>query len=231
MANGKKKKVLPNLKVIGGKAEDAAAPPAPKPAEINPFRLADLVVQPSYKAGVNMVTSAATIPVQEKAGTQTFFMTHPDPQYAQELWGVKWHESEDPSRGEIYIMHPSVQAAMPEEKTFRRYKVYYCQSQTGKEFLVAAAMPEDGDKMLWLPSKHECLEAARSRFLRMFSDTSAGQWLYTYAEVDGPEPMPNWSQESYESILMRGFRTPRQDRYIATLDHFVPRALKGRRPC
>jgi len=178
-----------------------------------------------------MVTSAATIPVLEKPGPQTFFMTHPDPQYAQTFWGVKWHESEDPSRGEIYIMHPSVQAAMQEEKTFRRYKIYYCTSQTGREFLVAAAMPEAGDKSLWLPSKHEGLEAARSRFLKMFSNQPAGQWQYTYAETDGPETPPNWSQESYISILMRGFKTPRQDRYIATLDHLVVRALKGRRPC
>jgi hypothetical protein len=232
MANGKKttKKKPPDLKVVDDKKVEAAAPD-PKPAEINPFRLEDLVVQPAYKAGVNMVTSAATIPVLEKPGPQTFFMTHPDPQYAQTLWGVKWHESEDPSRGEIYILHPSIQAAMQEEKTFRRYKVYYCQSQTGREFLVAAAMPEDGDKSLWLQSKHEGLEAARSRFLKMFSNQPAGQWQYSYAETDGPETPPNWSQESYQSILMRGFRTPRQDRYIATLDHYVVRALKGRRPC
>ena len=33
------------------------------------------------------------------------------------------------------IIHPSVAAAMPEEKTFRRAEVYYCISQTGREFL------------------------------------------------------------------------------------------------
>ena len=232
MANGnsKKTKVKPDLKVVG-EDNKAGATPDPKPAEINPFRLEDLVVQPFYKTGVNMVTSAATISVQEKPGPQTFFRTYPDPTYAQIFWGVKWHESEDPSRGEIYVMHPSVQAAMPEEKTFRRYKVYFCMSQTGREFLIAAAMPEDSDKTLWLSSKHEGLEAARSRFLKMFSNQPAGQWQWTYADTDGPETPPNWSQESYQSILMRGFKTPRQDRYIQTLDHFVVRALKGRPPC
>jgi hypothetical protein len=133
MASGKKAKKSPDLKVVGGKVEAAAPAPDPKPAEINPFNLEELVVQPSYKVGVNMVTSAATIPVLEKPGPQTFFMTHPNPEYAQIFWGVKWHESEDPSRGEVYIMHPSVQAAMQEEKTFRRYKVYYCNSQTGRD--------------------------------------------------------------------------------------------------
>jgi hypothetical protein len=163
---------------------EAAAPD--EAGGINPFNLEELVVQPAYKIGANMVTSAATLPVQEKPGPQTFFMTHPDPQYAQVFWGVKWHESEDPSRGEIYIMHPSVQAAMQDEKTFRRFKIYYCTSQTGREFLVAAAMPEAGDKTLWLPSKHEGLEAARSRFLKMFSNQPAAMAVYL-CKTDGPE--------------------------------------------
>ena len=211
----------PDLKVVDGG----------KPAEINPFNLEELVVQPAYKTGGNMQTSAATIPVQDKGGPATFFMTHPDPQYAQIFWGIKWSESDEGSKGDIYIMHPSVQAAMPEEKLFRRYKIYVCCSQTGREFLVAAAMPEDTDKTLWLSSKHECLEAARSRYLKMFSNQAAGQWQYTYAETDGPETPPNWSNEGYSRILMRGFKTPRQDRYIGTLDHFVIKALKGIRPC
>ena len=87
----------PGLKIVG----DA------KPADINPFNLEELVVQPAYKIGSSMQTSAATIPVQDKAGPQTFFMTHPDPQYAQVFWGVKWHESANSSRGEYYD-HPPV---------------------------------------------------------------------------------------------------------------------------
>jgi hypothetical protein len=230
VASSKKSK-KPEPKATKTAAPAPAPAPVPKAGEINPFNLEELVVQPAYKLGVNMIVSAATLSVQEKPGPQTFFMTHPNPEYAQVIWGVKWHESEDPSRGEVYVMHPSVQAAMPEEKTFRRFKIYYCISQTGREFLVAAAMPEAGDKTLWLPSKHEALEAARSRFLKMYSNQPAGQWQYTYAESDGPETPPNWTQETYQSILMRGFKTPRQDRYIATLDHHVIRALKGRRPC
>jgi hypothetical protein len=225
----KKSKVKPDLKVVGGKAEAAA--PDPKPAEINPFDLESLVMVPAYKEPTGMVTSVATLPVQDKAGPQTFFMCHPDPQYSQILCVVKWHESDDPSKGDWYVVHPNVARAMPDEPTFRLAKIYFCISQTGKEFLVVVPMPRDNDKGDWISSKHACFEAARSRFIKMNSNTAAGQWVYQYAMTDGPEPPPAWPTESYISILKRGFKSPRQDRYIATMDHYVIKALQGIRPC
>jgi hypothetical protein len=231
----KKTKKTPDLKLVAGKEPSLSAagptPPSPKPSEINPFDLASLVVQPAYKEPTGMVASATTLPVQDKAGPQTFYMTHPNPEYAQVLYVVKWHESGEYSQGDWYVVHPSVVAAMPDEPTFRKAKIYYCISQTGREFLVVVPMPRDKDKGAWITSKHTCFEVARSRFVKMNSNTNAGQWVYTYAQTDGPEPPPAWPDESYMSILKRGFTSPRQDRYIATLDHYVVRALRGIRPC
>jgi hypothetical protein len=231
----KKTKKTPDLKLVDGHEPSLSAagptPPSPKPSEINPFDLAGLVVQPAYKEPTGMVASATTLPVQDKAGPQTFFMVHPDPAYAQVLHVVKWHENGESSQGDWYVVHPSVVAAMPDERTFRQAKIYYCISQTGREFLVVVPMPSDNDKSDWIASKHACMEAAQSRFVKMNSNTNAGQWVYTYAQTDGPEPPPAWPGESYMSILKRGFRSPRQDRYIATLDHYVVRALRGIRPC
>jgi hypothetical protein len=222
----------PKLKLVDGKDPSLnASGPTPKPADINPFNLADLVVQPAYKEATGMVASATTLPVQDKAGPQTFFMTHPDPAYAQILHVVKWHESGEASQGDWYVIHPSVVAAMPDEPTFRQAKIYYNISQTGREFLVVVPMPRDNDKGDWITSKHACFEAARSRFIKMNSNSNAQQWVFLYAQTDGPEPPPIWPTESYMSILMRGFKSPRQDRYINTTDHFVVKALKGIRPC
>jgi hypothetical protein len=82
----------PDLKLVDGEEQRlSGADPTPlqKPAEINPFDLASLVVQPAYKEPTGMVASATTLPVQDKAGPQTFFMAHPDPGYAQILHVVK----------------------------------------------------------------------------------------------------------------------------------------------
>ncbi len=220
----------PDLKIVGDDTDNTAAS-ITNAAEINPFDLASLVVQPAYKELTGMVASATTLPVQDKAGPQTFFMTHPDPEYAQVLYVVKWHESGESSQGDWYVVHPSVVAAMPEEPTFRQAKIYYCISQTGREFLVVVPMPRANDKGDWISSKHACMEAARSRFVKMNSNSNAQQWTYSYAMTDGPEPPPAWSDESYMSILLRGFKSPRQDRYINTTDHFVVKALQGIRPC
>ena len=80
-------------------------PPQPKAAEINPFELEGLVVRPQYKAATHMVASALTIPVQDKAGPATFFMCHPSPEYAQDLFVIKWSEDGEETRGEWYVVH------------------------------------------------------------------------------------------------------------------------------
>ena len=56
-------------------------------------------------------------------------------------------------------------------------------------------MPSDNDKSDWIASKHACMEAAQSRFVKMNSNTNAGQWVYTYAQTDGPEPPPAWPRQ------------------------------------
>jgi hypothetical protein len=233
MANGKraKKQSAPDLKIVSD-SKTGAAPPDPIPAaQINPFDLESLIMQRSYREPTGMVTSAATLPVQDRGGNQTFFMTHPDPAYAPVLCAVKWSESDEGSKGDWYVVHPSVARAMPDEPSLRLVKIYYCISQTGREFLAVVPMPRDNDKSEWIASKHACFEAARSRFIKMNSNTAAGQWVYQYAMTDGPEPPPNWSTESYNSILKRGFQSPRQSHYINSMDHYVIKALQGIRPC
>lgn len=213
----------PTLKLVDGKEPQLnAAGPTPKPSDINPFRLEHLVIRPAYKDAPDLVTSMATIPVLDKAGDQTFFMVHPNPEYAQVLLVIKF----DADR-EWYVVSPAVASALSDEKSIRMAKIYPCRSMTGKEFLVVAPMPRDTDSSLWLSSKHECMEAARSRFIRMRSNQEAGQWVQQYAKNAMPEVPPDWGIESYESILLRGFKTPRQDRYVDTMDHPVVKSLEG----
>jgi hypothetical protein len=209
---------------------NAAGPTPPqKAADINPFDLAGLVVKPAYKTPTGMVTSMMAIPVRDKMGSASFFMTHPNPEYAQELYVLKFSEDGEETRGEWYVVHPNVAAAIGDDPALRVAKLYYCITQTGHESIVVVPVGDGGARDVYA-SKHAVFEAARSRFVKMRWTGGAMQWVYTYAETDGPEPPPNWPDESYQSILKRGFKSPKQDRFVDAIDHYVAKALRGIRP-
>jgi hypothetical protein len=205
-----------------------AAPEPSKPSEINPFELSGLVIRPAYKNPTGMITSPSAIPVRDKAGPATFFMTHPDPEYAQELYTLKWSDNDDGKDGEIYLVHPNIARIIEDDPLLKPAKIYYCISQTGGEFL--AVVPTSSEHY---DTKHAVFEAARSRFLKMRWVKGVGQWVSTYAEKENdssPETPPSWTEETYQSILLRGFNSVKQDRYIRTADHYVIKALRGIRP-
>jgi hypothetical protein len=157
-------------------------------------------------------------------------MTHPNPEYAQELHVLKWSDEGEETRGDWYVVHPNVARTIEGDPMLKSARIYYCISQTGHEFLVVVPVG-DGGKSDVYASKHTVFETARSRFLKMYWVSGAKQWVFTYAETDGPETPPAWTDESYLSILKRGFKSPKQDRYINTTDHFVIKALRGIRTC
>jgi hypothetical protein len=213
------------------KPSGAGLTPPHKPAEINPFELEGLVIRPTYKSPTHMVASSLAIPVRDKAGPATFFMVHPDPAYAQELYVIKWSEDGEETRGDWYVVHPNVAKIIEGDPALKAAKIYYCISQTGHEFLVVVPVG-DGGKGDTYASKHTVFEAARSRYLKMYWVSGAKQWQYVYAEEGdkGPDVPPAWPEESYQSILMRGFKSAKQDRYVNTNDHFVMKAMRGIRP-
>ena len=213
----------PKLSAAGGSTSPQ------KPADINPFELEGLVVRPAYKSPTGMITSTQAIPVRDKAGPATFFMVHPNPEYAQDLYVIKWSDEGDETRGEWYVVHPNVARTVEDNPLLKLARIYYCISQTGHEFLVVVPL-FSGSKSDTFSSKHAVFEAARSRFLKMHWVSGAMQWVYTHAETDGPETPPSWTDESYQSILMRGFKSPKQDRYINSTDHEVMRSMRGLRP-
>jgi hypothetical protein len=110
---------LVNSEAAGGKPKLSAAGPTPPPAEINPFELEGLVVRPAYKTPTGMVTSPAAIPVKDKAGPATFFMTHPNPEYAQDLHVIKWADEGDETRGEWYVVHPNIARTIEDDPVLK----------------------------------------------------------------------------------------------------------------
>jgi hypothetical protein len=213
---------------------NAAGPTPPqKPSGINPFELEGLIIQPAYKATTGMVKSTLAIPVRDKAGSATFFMTHPDPTYAPPLFALKWSEEGEETRGDWYVVHPNAAKAIEDDQALKAVRIYYNISQTGHEFLVVVPIG-DGEKKDVYASKHAVFEAARSRYLKMQWVSSAMQWQHTHAAKENdssPDVPPAWTEESYQSILKRGFATAKQDRYIGASDHYVLKALRGIRPC
>jgi hypothetical protein len=222
------KKTTKDTAADSPKLSAAGPTPPQKPADINPFELEGLVVRPAYKTPTGMASSVAAIPVRDKAGPATFFMVHPNPEYAQDLHVIKWSEEGDESRGEWYVVHPNVARIIEDDPVLKLARIYYCISQTGYEFLVVVPL-NSGAKSDTYSSKHAVFEAARSRFLKMQWVSGAMQWVYRYAETDGPETPPAWTDETYLSILKRGFNSPKQDRYISSADHEVMRSLRGLR--
>jgi hypothetical protein len=215
----------------GPKLSGAGPTPPQIAAEVNPFELEGLVIRPAYKSATHMINSPLAIPVKDKGGPATFFMCHPDPEYAQELFVIKWSEEGEETRGDWYVVHPNVAKVIQDDPALKTAKIYYCISQTGHEFLVVVPVA-DGSKGDVYASKHAVFEAARSRYLKMYWVSGAKQWAYTYAEEGdrGPDIPPAWTEESYQSILKRGFKSAKQDRYINSIDHFVMKAMRGIRP-
>ena len=221
-----------NVKAANEPKLSGAGPTPPQtPSEINPFELEGLIIRPSYKAATHMVTSVLSIPVKDKAGPATFFMVHPDPAYSQELFALKWSEDGEETRGEWYIVHPNVANLIEDDPALKVVKVYYRVSQTGYEFLCVVPCGDGGKNDAYAP-KHAVFEEARSRYLKMFWVSGAKQWQWKYAEEGdkGPDVPPTWTDEGYLSVLKRGFKMAKQDRYINLADHFVMKAMRGIRP-
>src|ERR1019366_5463462 len=101
-----------------------------------PFELEGLIIQPAYKATTGTVKSTLAIPVRDKAGSATFFMTHPDPTYAPPLFALKWSEEGEETRGDWYVVHPNAAKAIEDDQALKAVRIYYNISQTGHEFLV-----------------------------------------------------------------------------------------------
>ena len=200
------------------KKEAALAPdplrrnPAAAP---DPFDLSKSVVNQNLVQCCGSKTHL-TIPVG-KPGRQTFFRTHPDPEYRKSFWIL-----EDKEDRKYYIVSSAIADNLIGEIYLAT--LYVCINKQNSLFVWLIRLPgEDGKQSDWHVSGHLATERAIGTWLRVGADMSIGAYITVEAVFDFGEP--EWPDISYQEILRKAFRN---EGIIDSLDHPAVQKLYGR---
>jgi hypothetical protein len=190
---------------------DAVAPgPAP-----DPFDLERLRNSQDFAADVG-VRRLLNIPVR-KPDKSWWFRTHPDPAYRPRVGLLELKEEL-----ETYWVVPELWPLFATEPTFAFYLLVTAINRKGVVFLWPIKLPgPDGKVLEWHRTAMEAVDAGRSYWTRMYADMSLRAYRVEVAEALQIEP--TWPTLRMRDLLEAAFR----DKVIATLDHPVPRHLRG----
>lgn len=163
-------------------------------------------------AGVRKVVTH--IPV-DKPANDVFFQVRSGADWCTQVWFLKLKDNQ------TYIVHPSIVGAaqgLPVPTI-----LYTAITRNGDIFLLPVKLPRaDGKSNPWNDSRMQAVELAKSRWIKMTSNTTLG--AYDIYEANGGIPEPEWPTDMIlEDLLNIAFK----DRIIQNQDDPVLRKLRG----
>jgi hypothetical protein len=191
-------------------------PPSATYPQGDSLSLASLRLPQDFTVDLGVKKKLLTIPVRKPDRTW-FIRTHPDEAYRARVLTIELKEER-----ETYIVHPSLSHEGAVLANGSPRLLVAAVNRQGVAFLIPARLPgPDGKFDPWGESLLTGLELARTRWVRISSNTSLG--AYEIFEAMGLLPDPVWPEESLGDWVNVGFR----NRIITTSDHPVLRKLRG----
>jgi hypothetical protein len=184
---------------------------APDPFDPARFRLS----QHSLAAG-SVKKQLTVIPVR-KPSKEQFVRCHPDPAFRIETLVLELKDDR-----EIYLIEPTLWAALDGESTVSPRLLITSQTKQGTIFLWPIRLPgPDGRLDDWNRSAMEAATLATTSWVRVQSNMSLGAYDVFKATAIGDEP--EWDLPSFSEVLKIAFK----DKFITDQDHPVLRRLRG----
>jgi hypothetical protein len=146
-----------------------------------------------------------------------FNRVHPSPEFRANLAIIKVRDERD----EIYLLTPSMAAALPGE--FTMATVFTAINRQGNVFLWPVPLPQtDGRMNEWHRSAAEAAEMMMTKWIRLKANMSNG--AYDIYEAQGVIAGPAWPPDlKYQELLRIGYR----DKLVNMLDHPLVKKLHG----
>jgi hypothetical protein len=165
-------------------------------------------------AGVKKLLT--TVPVR-RPRPHDFNRVHPDPAFRANLAIIKVRDERD----EIYLLTPSMAAALPGE--FTMATVYTAINRQGDVFLWPVPLPQpDGRVNEWHRSAADAAERMMTKWIRLKANMSLGAYDIYEAQASVADPI--WPPDlRYQELLRIGYR----DKLVNMLEHPLIKRLRG----
>jgi hypothetical protein len=194
---------------LTGMAEMAHAAPAP----LNPEDLTSFSISTDFHDNIAKKV-LTTVPVR-KPTRGSFIRTHPDAGCWQKFGVLELKET-----AQMYLLAPQVAAALREEgeTTLTTAILVLCVDRRGNPFLWPLKVSERYCD--WNSSALQAAEHAKSKWVRVDSNISAGCYDTVVSRLTA---QPAWPSESYKDILSLAFK----GRVIKSYDDPIIQELRG----
>jgi hypothetical protein len=181
---------------------------------LEPFDLKKLALSQDFTQQLGVKKVLNTVPVR-KTNRQEFIRVHSHPD-----WRLQTAVIELKDERETYLIAPEL---WPEYAGEIVPKVLFtAMNRQGVLFLWPVRLPgPDGRIDDWNRSAMEAAEYAMTRWVRVSANMALGAYDILEAQTEFPEPQ--WPEETFDQIVQVAFK----QRYIASRDHPVLRALRG----
>ncbi|AMV40450.1 hypothetical protein [Planctomyces sp. SH-PL62] len=187
-----------------------------RPGSADPFNLASLRLSQDYASAVSVKRLITTIPVR-KPSREWFVRTHPDSSYRLSTSVLDLKEDR-----EVYLVAQGLWPELASEATFSPRLLVTAVNRQGVLFLWPIRLPgPDGKIDDWSRSALDAAEEAKSRWVRITANMSAG--AYDIAVATGPATEPSWPDPTFQEIIKIAFR----DKMVSDWSHPVLQRLRG----
>jgi hypothetical protein len=183
----------------------------------NPFDPARYRLATNYAELIGTQEHLFEVPVR-KPGKETWFRVHPTNEMPTALLEV----GEERMDKEVFLVDQSLwPELMSKESTFGPRLLVQYQTRQGVNALWAVKLQVAGQKMNpWTRSALKAVELAKTRWVRLQSDTALGAYRAETATGIGDEP--RWPDYDFVKLLEIAFK----NRRIESLDHPVLKRLR-----
>jgi hypothetical protein len=187
----------------------------PKPQAVDPFDPKNLVLKQDFGMSTGVKKVITLIPVR-KPNSSEFVRVHEDEQFQLQTAALIYKED----REEIYLVHPSLWAALPE--LIRPIALFLTINRQGVLTIWVVKLPgPDGRINPWNASAMDAIGRAKKNWVRVAANMSLGG--YDVFEATGDLSPPAWPDLSMREVLATAFKA----NFITDLDHPVLKKLRG----
>jgi hypothetical protein len=183
----------------------------------NPFDPARYRLGTNYAEMIGAQEHLLEVPVR-KPSKEAWFRVHPENLLPTAVLEV----ADEGSDRDVFLVEPPLWPALAKESTFGPRLLVQYQTRQRVNALWPVKLPGSGQKANpWTRSALQAVELAKTRWVRLQSDTALG--AYRAETATGITDDPRWPDYGFDKLLEIAFR----DRRITSLDHPVLKRLRG----